>query len=145
METSTVAMNYGTLTTIAFGFIGALLFEMIFLKIFRVFLFYTIVEESSAQVYVLFGKVCATITEPGIHFLWPRLTWKALVINFLGNVYNLDLRMDQSYLRSQAVNSEEGAPMGVGIWYEMFISDPISYLFKNSNPRGSLADRKSVV
>jgi hypothetical protein len=29
--------------------------------------------------------------------------------------------------------------MGVGIWYEMYISDPVSYLFKNADPRGSLA------
>lgn len=47
--------------------------------------------------------------------------------------------MDQQYLRSNPVNSEEGAPMGVGIWYEMYISEPVSYLFKNADPRGSLA------
>jgi hypothetical protein len=29
--------------------------------------------------------------------------------------------------------------MGVGIWYEMYISDPVAYLFKNADPRGSLA------
>ena len=29
--------------------------------------------------------------------------------------------------------------MGVGVWYEMFISDPVSYLFKNTDPQGSLA------
>jgi hypothetical protein len=51
----------------------------------------------------------------------------------------LDLRLDQAYLRSTAVNSEEGAPMGIGIWYEMVISDPVAYLFKNADPRGSLA------
>jgi len=28
--------------------------------------------------------------------------------------------------------------MGIGIWYEMWISDPVSYLFKNTDPRGSL-------
>ena len=28
--------------------------------------------------------------------------------------------------------------MGVGIWYEMFVSDPVAYLFKNTDPRGSL-------
>ena len=28
--------------------------------------------------------------------------------------------------------------MGIGIWYEMFISDPVAYLFKNADPRGSL-------
>jgi len=51
----------------------------------------------------------------------------------------LDMRIDQQYLRSQPVNSEEGAPMGIGIWYEMFISDPVAFLFKNADPRGSLA------
>jgi regulator of protease activity HflC (stomatin/prohibitin superfamily) len=49
------------------------------------------------------------------------------------------MRLDQTYLRSQPVNSEEGAPMGIGIWYEMSLSDPIAYLFKNADPRGSLA------
>ncbi|MCE9526713.1 MAG: hypothetical protein K8R36_11745, partial [Planctomycetales bacterium] len=27
----------------------------------------------------------------------------------------------------------------IGIWYEMFISDPVAFLFKNRDPRGSLA------
>ena len=29
--------------------------------------------------------------------------------------------------------------MGIGIWYEMYVSDPVAYLFKNADPRGSLA------
>src|SRR6185369_7873800 len=36
------------------------------------------------------------------------------------------------------VNSEEGTPMGIGVWYEMFISDPIAHIFKNVDPQGSL-------
>ena len=28
--------------------------------------------------------------------------------------------------------------MGIGIWYEMYVSDPVDYLFKNTDPRGSL-------
>ena len=28
--------------------------------------------------------------------------------------------------------------MGIGVWYEMFVSDPISFLYKNADPRGSL-------
>lgn len=28
--------------------------------------------------------------------------------------------------------------MGLGVWYEMFLSDPVAYLFKNTDPRGSL-------
>jgi len=125
--------------SIGFGIVAALVFEVLLLKILRLFLFYTTVHESTCQVYTLFGDVLETVSEPGLHFLWPKLGWRALIINFLGKVYVLDLRMDQAYLRSQAVNSEEGAPMGVGIWYETFINDPISYLFKNSDPRGSLA------
>ena len=29
--------------------------------------------------------------------------------------------------------------MGIGVWYEMWIGDPVSYLFKNADPRGSLS------
>lgn len=28
--------------------------------------------------------------------------------------------------------------MGIGIWYEMFVSDPVAFLFRNTDPRGSL-------
>ena len=28
--------------------------------------------------------------------------------------------------------------MGIGLWYEMYISNPVDYLFKNADPRGSL-------
>ena len=28
--------------------------------------------------------------------------------------------------------------MGIGVWYEMVISDPLAYLYKNSDPVGSL-------
>jgi len=121
------------------GFVAALVFEMVTLQVLRFFLFYTTVQESTCQVYTLFGKVEEVIDQPGLHFLWPKLTWKAFVINFLGKVYTLDMRMDQLYLRSQPVNSEEGAPMGIGIWYEMYISNPLSFLFKNTDPSGSLS------
>jgi len=101
--------------------------------------FYAIVNEKRSLVFVLFGKVLAVIDEPGLHFLWGRLGWRAIIVTWLGNKYEIDLRLDQEYLRSQPVNSEEGAPMGIGIWYEMVISDPVAYLFKNTDPRGSLA------
>ncbi|HOA04552.1 MAG TPA: SPFH domain-containing protein [Candidatus Fermentibacter daniensis] len=100
---------------------------------------YTIVNERRCHVYVLFGNVIGTIDTPGLYFLWGRLGWRALLVNWLGRCYKTDMRLDQQYLRSQPVNSEEGAPMGIGIWFEMFISDPVAYLFKNTNPRGSLA------
>ncbi len=110
-----------------------------FLGLMQVFGVYTIVTERTCQVYVLFGKVVATLDQPGLHFLITRLGWKALVMRWLGRRYVLDMRVDQEYLRSNPVNSEEGAPMGIGIWYEMYISDPVAYLFKNTDPRGSLA------
>jgi regulator of protease activity HflC (stomatin/prohibitin superfamily) len=105
----------------------------------RAFGLYTIVQERQCKVYVLFGKVVLTLQEPGLHLLWFKLGWKAPLVNWIGRCHVLDMRLDQEYLRSQPVNSEEGAPMGIGIWYEMFISEPVSYLFKNADPRGSLA------
>ncbi len=120
-------------------FRGLFILMPIVLGILRLFGVYAIVEENQCHVYMLFGKVIATLNEPGLHFLWAKLGPTALIINWLGRCYKLDMRLDQEYLRSQPVNSEEGAPMGIGIWYEMFISDPVAYLFKNADPRGSLA------
>jgi len=100
---------------------------------------YTIVQERQCKVYILFGKVALILDEPGLHLLWIKLGWKGPLVNWLGRCHVLDMRLDQEYLRSQPVNSEEGAPMGIGIWHEMFISDPVAYLFKNADPRGSLA------
>jgi len=119
-------------------FLGMLLLEVIVLGLARFFGLYTIVGERTCRVYMLFGKVVGMISEPGLHFLPEVLGLKAFVVNFFGKCYVLDLRLDQEYLRSQPVNSEEGAPMGIGIWYEMQISDPVSFLFKNTDPRGSL-------
>ena len=99
---------------------------------------YTIVQERTCQVYVLFGKVVGTIDEPGLHVLPFKLGPAAFLVNWIGQRHVLDMRLDQEYLRSQPVNSEEGAPMGIGMWYEMFISDPVAFLFKNTDPRGSL-------
>src|SRR5262249_6917028 len=101
--------------------------------------FYTIVEERRARVYVLFGKVLGVLDEPGLHFLPVALGPAAFVVNWLCRCYVLDRLLAQEYLRSTPVNSEEGAPMGIGIWYEMYIGDPVAYLFKNADPRGSLA------
>ncbi len=99
---------------------------------------YDVVHEGTCHVYVLFGRVIGMINEPGLHFLWSRFGPSAGAVRFFGQRHVLDLRLDQEYLRSQPVNSEEGAPMGIGIWYEMFVSDPLAYLFKNTDPRGSL-------
>jgi len=123
----------------AVAFVGLSVGIPILLSILRLMGFYVVVSERECKVYVLFGKVMGHIDEPGLHFLWPRLGPKAIIVNLFGQCYTIDLRLDQQYLRSTMVNSEEGAPMGIGIWYEMFISDPAAYLFKNADPRGSLA------
>src|SRR6516225_4263842 len=120
-------------------FVGLFLLGPAITAFFRVIGFYTIVQERQCKVFLLFGKVALILDEPGLHLLWFKLGLKAPLINWLGRCLVLDMRLDQEYLRSQPVNSEEGAPMGIGIWYEMFISDPVSYLFKNADPRGSLA------
>lgn len=99
---------------------------------------YITVAEAEASVYTLFGKVLGTIDTPGLHFPILRFGPKALMLPLFGKRYTVNTALRQNYLRSQMVNSEEGTPMGVGIWYEMRVTDPVSYLFKNANPEGSL-------
>lgn len=126
------------LITAVATFFGLFIAVPIFLALVRFFGIYAVVEERTARVYTLFGKIIGTLTEPGLHILFFKFGPKAFLLPFLGRNYVLDLRLDQQYLRSQPVNSEEGAPMGIGIWTEFYISDPEAYLFKNTDPRGSL-------
>ena len=77
--------------------------------------FYTIVDEGTCQVFVLFGKVIGIIPEAGLHILPARLGPAAFLVNWLGSRRVLDMRLDQQYLRSNPVNSEEGAPMAAAI------------------------------
>jgi regulator of protease activity HflC (stomatin/prohibitin superfamily) len=123
----------------AITFLGMWFVMPIVLFFLRLAGFFAIVEEGTCQVFILFGRVIGILKEPGLHILPTKLGLSAFLVNWLGSRRVLDMRIDQQYLRSTPVNSEEGAPMGVGIWYEMFISDPVAYLFKNADPRGSLA------
>jgi regulator of protease activity HflC (stomatin/prohibitin superfamily) len=128
------------MVTAVFGsFVFFLIGEPIFRGLLRLFGFYAVVQEGTCHVYVLFGKVVAVLDEPGLQLLWLKMGPQAMLVNWLGKRHILDMRLDQQYLRSLPVNSEEGAPMGIGVWYEMFISDPVAYLFKNTDPRGSLS------
>ncbi len=102
------------------------------------FCLFAIVQERESQVFLLFGRVVGVLSEPGLHFLPVVLGPQSLLIRFFGGVRKVDMRIDQEYLRSQPVNSEEGTPMGIGVWYEMAVSDPVEYLFRNTDPRGSL-------
>lgn len=126
-------------TSALITFVACLIFVPLLFALARMFGLYAIVPEKRCYVYVLFGKVLAVIDEPGLHWLPLKLGGRAFLVNWLGKCYKVDLRLDQQYLRSQPVNSEEGAPMGIGIWNEMFVSDPVAFLFKNTDPRGSLA------
>ena len=132
--------SFGTVAMSALvTFVACFVLLPTLLGIFRFLGLYVIVEERQCLVYVLFGKVRLVLDEPGIHFpIATDLSWRAFFVNAFGDVRSVDLRLDQEYLRSQPVNSEEGAPMGIGVWYEMWISDPVAYMFKNADPRGSL-------
>jgi regulator of protease activity HflC (stomatin/prohibitin superfamily) len=126
------------LVTAFFTVIGLSIGVPIVLLLARLLGLYAIVQERTVRVYTLFGKVVGMIDEPGLHILPSAIGMAAFGISFFGKCYVLDMRLDQEYRRSEAVNSEEGAPMGIGIWYEMWISDPVAFLFKNADPRGSL-------
>lgn len=128
----------GFLIGAAASFFGMFIALPIFLGIVRFLGLYVVVQEKQCLVYVLFGKVIGVLNEPGLYILPFHLGVNAFLVRWLGRLYSLDMRLDQEYLRSQAVNSEEGAPMGIGIWYEMYVSDTVAYLFENTDPRGSL-------
>lgn len=120
-------------------FIGLWVVVSFFLWLCEMLGLFAVIPEGETRVYMLFGKVVGTIAEPGLHLLWRELgIINGLLANWMGTCFRVDMRLDQHYLRSQPVNSEEGAPMGIGIWYEMFIKDPVAYLFKNESPRESL-------
>jgi regulator of protease activity HflC (stomatin/prohibitin superfamily) len=119
-------------------FVIGLVIIPIILGLARGFCVYTIVYEAQAQVFTLFGKVIGTIKEPGLRFPIAEFGPKALLIPFFGKRHFVSTALRQHYLRGQMVNSEEGTPMGVGIWYEMQVNDPVAYLFVNTNPEGSL-------
>ncbi|HET6332910.1 MAG TPA: SPFH domain-containing protein [Polyangiales bacterium] len=108
------------------------------LAIARAFCLYVVIRERQCVVFELFGKVRWVADDPGLHYPWMHMGPFAAFVPFFGHRRFVDLRQDQAYLRSQPVNSEEGAPMGIGVWYEMYVSDPISYLYKNADPAGSL-------
>src|ERR1700761_4959133 len=88
-------------------FIGCFIVVPTILAALRFLGFYVVVEERQCLVYVLFGKVRLILDEPGLHFPFATaLSWRALFVNFFGDVRVVDLRLDQEYLRSQPVNSE---------------------------------------
>lgn len=121
-----------------YGLIPGLLFVPIMLGIARILGLYACVQECEAQVFTLFGKVLGTLDTPGLQMPIKHFGLKAMLVPFFGKRYVVNTALRQHYLRSQMVNSEEGTPMGVGIWYEMQVKDPVSYLFINANPDGSL-------
>jgi regulator of protease activity HflC (stomatin/prohibitin superfamily) len=129
-------MNF--LIALASTFVACFILVPIFLAVARVFCFYAVIRERQCVVFELFGKVRWVANEPGLHLPWLHMGPFAALVPFFGHRRSVDLRQDQAYLRSQPVNSEEGAPMGIGIWYEMYVSDPLAYLYKNADPAGSL-------
>lgn len=121
-----------------FSFFFGLAFIPIVLKLAKVFGLYAVVGECEAHVFTLFGKVLGVLDEAGLQIPVARFGPRALLVPFFGKRNVVSTALRQHYLRNQMVNSEEGTPMGVGIWYEMSVSDPESYLFINANPEGSL-------
>jgi len=105
----------------------------------RAFGLWQIIPERTVVVYTLFGKVIGEVSEPGVYLPIAAFGPRALLLPFVGKAYRVSTALQQSYLRNQLVNSEEGAPMGVGVWYEMFVNDAAAFLFKNAQPSGSLA------
>lgn len=134
MESAAVDFFKALLYTFGLSFI----LVPIALAMGRVFALYVVVRERQCVVFELFGKVRLVLHEPGLHCPWVKLGPFAILLPLFGKKFTVNLSIDQTYLRSQPVNSEEGAPMGIGVWCEMVVSEPLDYLYKNIDPLGSL-------
>jgi regulator of protease activity HflC (stomatin/prohibitin superfamily) len=122
----------------AFGLLIGLVLVPVGLALARLFSLYVIVNEGESVVYELFGNVRLVLKEPGLYTPWSSMGPLAALVPIFGKKLTVDQRLDQAYLRSLPVNSEEGAPMGIGVWCEMKVHDPLAYLYKNTDPKGSL-------
>ena len=79
MDQTIVAILTGALV----AFIGMFVAEPVLLGLCRIFGIYAVVQERTARVYMLFGKVIGILDEPGLYFLPGKLGAAAFVINFL--------------------------------------------------------------
>ena len=131
-------MNTATATSIFIGFLATFVISGMLTSIGRMLQLWRVLPERTVLVYTFFGKVVGHVEDPGLFFPILRFGPRAILFPFFGRVYSVSTQLHQSYLRNQLVNSEEGAPMGVGVWFEMFVNDPTAYLFRNSDPMGSL-------
>ena len=126
------------LTALVAGFALTFIFTAIITGLGRMFQLWRVLPERTVLVYTFFGKVVGQVDEPGLFFPIAHFGPRALLFPFFGKAYTVRTVIHQAYLRNQLVNSEEGAPMGVGIWFEMYVNNPKAYLFQNSDPMGSL-------
>jgi regulator of protease activity HflC (stomatin/prohibitin superfamily) len=126
------------LISLTIGFFATFVGTSILVALGRLFQLWRMLPERTVIVYTFFGKVVGQVEEPGLFFPIAHFGPKALLFPFFGKAYTVNTSFHQAYLRNQLVNSEEGAPMGVGIWFEMFVNNPKAYLFQNSDPLGSL-------
>jgi regulator of protease activity HflC (stomatin/prohibitin superfamily) len=126
------------IVSVIIGFFATFVGTSILVALGRLFQLWRVLPERTVIVYTFFGKVVGQVEEPGLFFPIAHFGPKALLFPFFGRAYTVRTFFQQAYLRNQLVNSEEGAPMGVGIWFEMFVNNPKAYLFQNSDPLGSL-------
>ena len=120
------------------AFVAGLLAIPVLLAIARLLSLYTVVNEQEAVVYTFLGKVMGVLDDPGLKFPILHFGPKAILVPLMGTRQPVNMKLRQRYLRNQMVNSEEGTPMSVGVWYETQVSDPVAYLFNNADPEGSL-------
>jgi len=126
------------LVSVLIGVVGTFIAVPIVLAIGQMFQLWRVLPERTVLVYTFFGKVVSQVEEPGLFFPIAHFGPKALLFPLFGKAYTVRTVIHQAYLRNLLVNSEEGAPMGVGIWFEMFVKEPKAFLFQNSDPIGSL-------
>ncbi len=128
----------GLFLTFLMVFFGLFIAEALLRGLAKLIFPFVVVGERECHILLVLGKVRAMYSEPGLHFVFNQMGAEAWFWALAGETRVIDTRLDQTYIRNLSVNSEDGSPMGVGVWYEMIVSDPNLYAFQNTDAPGSL-------
>lgn len=114
-------MNAADIVRLALGFLGGL--ALIPLAAVVVKLFRVEVEDEEAVLVTRFGKLAATLREPGWHWVIDRASpWVTTI--------PVSLRRDFRQFRDICVNDARGTTVVVDVWVEFRVEDPSKATFQ---------------
>ncbi|MEJ1973962.1 MAG: DUF2164 family protein [Lacunisphaera sp.] len=126
------------IASVVVGFFFTYVATFFLVALGRAFQLWRVLPERTVLVYTFFGKVVGQGGRTRAFLPDHALRPEGAALSVLRQGLHGPHRHPAGLPAQPAGQFEEGAPMGVGIWFEMFVRDPKAYLFQNSDPLGSL-------